>query len=108
MEQKELTQHLEFEYWGYYAAERNDAEQHHLPFKPMTLEKFTQGRQAMVDDSLDRLPRLKPCPFCERTVTLSARHRWWFVGCECGARGPEFEIEHLAVMGWNKMCRREP
>ena len=110
MEQAELKRNLEFEYWGYYAAERSDAEWNHLPFKPMTLAEFTQSRQAMVDDTLNRLPRLKPCPFCGGEPYLTSEpnfdgRMWHSIQCKCGTSGPVFiDHKHLAVQGWNKMC----
>jgi hypothetical protein len=59
-------------------------------------------------------PRLKPCPFCGRDVTLEPSPTeiptgiWHQVRCECGVRGPIFfDLAHLAVQGWNKICRKE-
>ena len=122
MEQKGLTQHLEFEYWGYYAAERSDAEWNHIPFSPMTMGEFLTAR-GFEEEEVDKFfeeekPRLKPCPFCDNEdpelrdgppILPCSRYGYHQVRCDiCGVSGPVFlDHKHLAVQGWNKMCRRE-
>ena len=64
----------------------------------------------MKDTSLEQ-PRLKPCPFCGKRVTLVSQRAldstYRYVECRCGVRGPMFsEHRHFAVQGWNRMVER--
>ena len=109
MDEKELHQHLESEYRAYIASLKSDAE---LAFGALTMEEFFELRREEFDDSLEK-PRLKPCPFCEGEPKLSVGAIldtiWCQVQCRCGVCGPTFmDHRHLAVQGWNKICRREP
>jgi len=58
--------------------------------------------------------KLKPCPFCGSEPHLASSPNWmdsrlWHsVQCNCGTSGPVFiDHQHLAVQGWNQMCRKE-
>jgi len=48
---------------------------------------------------------LKSCPFCNNTE-VKIEHNidgWAYIGCSnCGCRGPESRLDHLAVTEWNE------
>ena len=52
MDQEALDRHLEFECCAHNAALRSEAEQHDLPFKPVTFEEFAHRREATLNHSL--------------------------------------------------------
>ena len=117
MDEQELRQRLEFEYWGYHEALKQKAEEHGFAFEPFTMRQFFGRRGVELDDEMSgredtslENPRLKRCPFCKAKPKLSAEalgNIWYQVLCRCGVGGPMFsEHRHLAVQGWNRMVER--
>ena len=58
------------------------------------------------------LPYMEPCPFCGKSEHLSVDkgraegEKYFYVRCDCDARGPTEMTESAAVVEWNKRAVR--